>query len=64
VECEAVGSLPKVASHPTSTEAEAAAGRLPLVSSYPLDLPKKGILKRKFNDEVERLTARICGSKK
>ena len=48
----------------TSTEAEAEAGTLPLVASYPLDLPKKGILKRKFNDDVEQLTAFICGSKK
>ena len=48
----------------TSTEAETAAGTLPLVASYPLDLPKKGILKRKFNDDVEQLTAFICGSKK
>ena len=45
-------------------EAEAEAGRLPLVASYPLDIPKKRILKRKFNDDVEQLADFIGGSKK
>ena len=49
----------------TSTEDEAAAaeGRLPVVSSYALDIPKKGTLKRKkFDDEVAQAGARINAS--
>jgi hypothetical protein len=35
------------------------------VSSYPLDLPKEGSLKRKkFDAEVAHLFFRMCGSKK
>ena len=49
----------------TSTEAEAAAGRLPLVLSYPLDLPKKGTLKRKkFDNQVAKLFASISNYQK
>jgi hypothetical protein len=45
------------------TENEALGG-LPVVVSYPLDLPKQGSLKRKkFDAEVTQLFYRMCGSK-
>ena len=45
-----------------AVEAGAAAGRLPMVSSYPLDIHKDSAAKRKFDNEVQQIRARMRGS--
>ena len=45
-------------------EAETAAGRLPVVLSYPLDIPTKGPAKRKFDNDVAQLGACMSSIKK
>lgn len=48
----------------TIIENEAATGRLPMVLSYPLDIPTNGPAKRKFDNDVAELGARTSSFKK